>query len=300
MFSICKTAVRGVAVLSVLTGLAAGGTLLLAGPDRAKALFEEFRTDVVETIDQSIGDPAAMRQELIDLEKEYPKRIAQVRGDLAQLNEQIRQLDHERKISEQVVALADRDLAELESAISVAEEQLTSTGNPRTAVVRFAGGVYEVERAKSRAHQIRQIRSLHSGTAADSAHDLTYLQSQAQRLEDLSTELSTERAEFQSQISMLARQVDAIERNDRLIDLLEERNKTIEECSRFDTASVDHVTQRLAEIRSRQEAELEILSSTQETLDYEEMARDALDEIEVETSASDRQGSSLTLTSARY
>ena len=300
MFSICKTAVRGVAVLSVLTGLAAGGTLLLAGPDRAKALFEEFRSDVVETIDQNIGDPAAMRQELIDLEKEYPRRIAQVRGDLAELNEQIRQLDHERKISEQVVALADRDLNELEGAITVAQEQLTSTGNPRAAMVRFAGGVYEVDRAKSRAHQIRQVRSLHSGTAADAAHDLTYLRNQAQRLEDLSTELTTERAEFQSQISMLARQVDAIERNDRLIELLEERNKTIEECSRFDSASVNHVTERLAEIRSRQEAELEILGSTQQTMDYEEMAREALHQVEVETSAASCEASDLTLTSARF
>ncbi len=288
MFSICKTAVRGVAVLGVLTGLAAGGTLLLAGPNRTKALYEEFRTEVVQKIDRSIGDPAEMRQKLVELEKEYPRRISQVRGDLAELNEQIRQLDRERKISEQVVALADRDLDELEPAIAEAEELLASTNSGRTAVVHFAGGVFDVERAKSRAKQIAQVRGLHSGTAADAAHDLTYLRNQAQRLEDLAAELETERAEFQSQIAMLSRQVDAIARNERLIELLADRNKTIEECSRFDAVSVDHVTQRLAEIRSRQEAELELLSNSPQTLDYESQAREALDEVERETAAEHR------------
>jgi len=276
MFSICKTAVRGVAVIGVLAGLAAGGTLLLAGPDRAKALFEELREEVVTTIDESIDDPTAMRHELIELEREYPKRITAVRGDLAELREQIGQLERDRAIAEKVVVLADRDLNEIEPLLAQAREARAEHGDARLVSVRFGGGVYEYDRAVARAGQIRRTRSMYSGRAADAAHDLNYLRQQAQRLEELAVQLETERSEFQSQIQLLSRQVDAIARNERLIDLLEERNKTIEECSRFETVSIDHVTARLAEIRSRQEAELEILSSERKTTDYEDRARNAL------------------------
>ena len=76
---------------------------------------------------------------------------------------------------------------------------------------------------------------------------------------------------------MLSRQVDAIARNERLIDLMESRNQTIEECSRYDAISLDQLTSRLAEVRSRQEAELEFLSTRRADTDYEDMARMQLD-----------------------
>jgi len=276
MFSICKSAVRGVAVLGVVAGLAAGGTMLIAGPDRAKAIFDEMHEGVLDHIDASIDDPTAMRQQLLDLEKEYPKRIRAVRTDLAELREQIRQLEHEQKVAAKVVALADRDLAELEPLLAQARDARAELGDTQLVSVRWGGGVYEFDRAVSRANQIKQTRTLYSGRSADAAHDLNYMRQQAQRLEDLAIQLETERAEFQTQIKLLERQVDAIARNERLIELLDERNKTIEECSRFEAISLEHLTGRLAEIRSRQEAELDMLANSQKTMDYEERAEQEL------------------------
>lgn len=276
MFSICKNACRGVAVLGVVAGLAAGGTLLIAGPDRAKAIFHNVHGEVLSHIDQSIDDPTAVRQQLMDLEKEYPKRIRSVRSDLAELREQIRQIEHEQKVAEKVVALADRDLGELEPLLAQARDARGEFGNTQLVSIRWGGGVYEFDRAVARANQIKQTRGLYAARGADSAHDLNYMRQQAERLEDLAIQLETERAEFQGQIKLLERQVDAIARNERLIELLEGRNKTIEECSRFEAISLDHITNRLSELRSRQEAELELLASSQKTADYEERAMQEL------------------------
>ena len=52
-------------------------------------------------------------------------RIAQVRGDLAELHEQIRQLEREKAISERVVAMADRDLDEFEPLVARAASSRT-------------------------------------------------------------------------------------------------------------------------------------------------------------------------------
>jgi hypothetical protein len=87
------------------------------------------------------------------------------------------------------------------------------------------------------------------------------------------TQLENERAQFRTQMVGLGRQVDAIARNERLIALLERRNETIEECSRYEAVSLDQITGRLAEIKSRQEAELDLLARAEEQGDYEELAR---------------------------
>ena len=64
-----------------------------------------------------------------------------------------------------------------------------------------------------------------------------------------------------------------LHRVDRLIELLDKRNRTIEECSRYDLASLDQLTSRLAQVRTRQEAELDHLASMSFDVSYEEMAR---------------------------
>ena len=61
--------------------------------------------------------------------------------------------------------------------------------------------------------------------------------------------------------------------NDRLITLLDRRNRTIDECSRYEAISLDQITGRLSEITSRQEAELDVLSNAEAATDYEDMAR---------------------------
>lgn len=257
----------------VLTGAAIGGALLIAGPDRTAAVLDQVHSDVLEHIDHNIDDPAALRSQLQNLEEEYPERISAVRGDLAEVREQIRQLHRERAVSERVVQMAQADLETLEPVVNEATALRASSGSSRAAVVSWGEKVYSYDRATNQVNQMRQTVLAYSNRAADAAHDLAYLEQQEARLEELLNTLETERAQFQSQIWGLSRQVDAIARNERLIELVEKRNRTIEECSRYDGVSLDHLTARLAEVRSRQEAELDVLSNSQHQLDYEDMAR---------------------------
>ena len=107
--------------------------------------------------------------------------------------------------------------------------------------------------AVSKVRQLEQIVIAHRNRAADSAHDLTYLDQQATRFEEMLVQLETERTQFQAQLFQLERQVDSIQRNNRLIDLLERRQRTLDECSAFDVGSLDHLTGRLNQPRSTQE-----------------------------------------------
>jgi chromosome segregation ATPase len=251
--------------------------VLIAGPARSRAVIHQVHENLNHAIDQAVDDPSALRTQLIDMERQYPERIAQVRGDLAELQEQIRQLDRERAIADKVVALADRDLEQLEPkltrAASEAVDGASSSSEIRLAAVQFGDRVLSYDRAWNKLNQIRSTRVAYQNRSVDAEHDLVYLQQQAERLGELLVQLEGERAEFQLQLQQLNRQIDAVARNERLIKLLEKRNRTIAECSRYESQSLDQITARLSEVRSRQEAELEVLSSTQRQVDYEDLAR---------------------------
>ncbi len=256
----------------VISGLAAAGALTLAGPERASALFTQAKTSVLSAIDANIEDPVALRAQLKQLEAEYPERIQQVSSDLAELNRNIAELSDERDVAHGVVALAERDLGVLEPMLAQATAASHSSSSPFQ-TIRFDNRTISVKQALTRADQLEQMKVSYAMQALDAERDLTYLVQQADRLEKLHVELKAERSQFQTQISQLERQVDAIARNDRLIELIEERNETIEECSRYEVKSLDQLTSRLSELRARQEAELEFLSTNDDMADYEEIAR---------------------------
>lgn len=264
------------AITAGVLGLTTIAAYAALGESRTKAMVHQMHGKVLERIDKEIEDPTALRGQLGEMEREYPERIAQVRADLAELDGEIRGLEREQAVSERVVALVDQDLGRLQGELASAVSPEGTNGTSALVAVRAVRVDDEVlspKRAQSKLRQMQEQRLVYANRAADAEHDMLYLQKQRERLEELLTKLETERAEFQAQIQGLSRQIDAIARNDRLIKLLERRNRTIEECSRYDCSSLDQLTGRLSQIRTRQEAELEQLSNGDERGDYEDLAR---------------------------
>jgi chromosome segregation ATPase len=270
MSGICKKIIRTGVIGGVITGAAVGATVLIAGPQRSAAIFEQVHDSVVQKIDENLEDPVALRAQLRELESQYPQRIKSLRGDLAELQEQIRQLEREKKISDRVVDLAQRDLTAMTRSVA------TNEGDGTLASVNLGGDLADVD--SSRARHIRQTQAVYSNRAAEASHDLVYLKQQEGRMKEVLEQLETEYANFQAQIWQLGRQVDAIARNDRLIELMADRQRTIDELSRFEVVSLDQMVSRLSEMRSRQEAELETLANDRRRTDYESLARMELEE----------------------
>ena len=271
MFKFCRKFLRTGVIVTLVGGAALAGSTMFLGHGRTRAALEQMQSSVHEMIDANIDDPVALRSQLVEMEKEYPKRIAEVRSDLAELREEMRQIEREHAISERVVELAERDLGELSGAL-VERTALASEGG-LTQRVLFRDRALTVERAAAKKQQIERTKVQYASQAFDAQHALGYLTQQESRLEEVLSELENERAQFRSQIQQLSNQVDAIARNERLIHLLEKRSQTIDEMSRYEPASLENIQGRLAAIQSRQEAELDLLASSKEQVDYEHEAR---------------------------
>jgi predicted RNase H-like nuclease (RuvC/YqgF family) len=266
---------------AVIAGLVGGTAALVAGPDRLSALFSQAQGNINAAIDSQIDDPIALRQQMKSLAGEYPERIADVKADLAELRQQTGQLQREREVSERVVSLAEADFEQIKGLIERGETALAQSEghaqHAQTVRVVFNNEPLDLKDAYARAGRIQQVHGAYATRVADIDRDMGYLQQQEQRLTALLGQLETEHTEFQTQMWALDRQVDQISRNDRLIELMEKRQTTIEDNSRYSASSLDQIAGRFADIRARQEAKLETLGTSTSTSNYEDRAKFDLD-----------------------
>ncbi len=278
MACVGRTLVR----VGVVGALLAGTAVVIAGPQRIRALLHETRADINSQIDKRITDPVALRSQIRSLEAEYPKRIGAIRGDLAEVREQLSTIERDMAISQRVVAMADEDMAKLDNALAQAEEAVgkvvVADRGPREIVIVFRSERLGVDEAYAKRSQVVATRNAYQSRVADFERDRGYLMKQEQQLVSLLNKLETEQTSFQTQLFDLDRQIDAIARNERMIDLMEKRQARLDEQSRYSATSLDQVNGRLADLRARQEAQLEQLAGGLNRDNYEARARASIDQ----------------------
>jgi len=268
-----KTAIR-VGVIGTLVG---GGLLAVAGPDRVGAALSQARERVNDAIDSNIDDPVRMRAQLRKLESQYPERIARVRQDLASLDGQASQYERELAVARRVIELAQADLDTMRGMFDQASDAMARAGGAAVVRVRFDGSTMDLDDARARAVQIQKTRDAYASKADDIERDLELLGTQRERLEGLLAKLESERSQFQAELWRLNQQIDAIARNERMIEMMEARQKTLDELGPYQAHSVDQIKDRLSRLRDTQEQRLESLASGSKTLSYEERAKLAVE-----------------------
>lgn len=263
-----KTVVRVAAVGGILTGAA----VLIAGPHRVMAVAGLARDKVVDGIDAAVGDPIALRSQIKELESQYPRRIAEVRAELAEVRAQIETLSRDKAVSEKVVEMAQNDLGEMKGLLGRAESARVES--PSAMIhVRFNNSPLTLDQAYGRATQINNTLTAYASRIADAERDLGFLQQQSTRLEEMLGTLETERAQFQAQVWQLSGQIEMIARNDKLIELIEKRQASMDRFNKYEAVSLDNVTGRIAKIRAEQEGRLQAMANHTKGDDYETKAR---------------------------
>lgn len=280
MACITRNIVRIAVITAAAGALGLGAATLVAGPDRVGAFFTQAKSKINQKIDSQITDPVALRAQLRDLQAQYPRRIGEVRSDLAQLREQRAQLERDLAVSMRVVELADQDSERLTAALEHAESaniQNVALGADHQILIVFRNERIDTATANSKLNQVNATRNAYSARAADIERDLGYLARQEAQLSTLLTKLETEQTAFQTQLFDLDRQIDAIARNDRMIDVMSSRQRTLDEQSRYRAASLDQINSKLADIRAKQEAQLASMAGMAEHFSYEDAAKSQLD-----------------------
>jgi hypothetical protein len=255
----------------IIGGLALGGITLLVGPQRVMACIDQLREEANSVVENLVDDPVALRRQLDDLAKQYPARIAEVRGEIARLDQQLEQFVRDEHIANRVVELTTLDLEVLRDLVDDAEATTVQNSTPS---IRFDGVRYDLEDAYSEGRRIRTVRANYQDRLASDRRQMELMGEQKDRLISILEKIEHEHETYRAQLWQLDREIDAIERNDHIIVMVEKQQETL---SSFDrTGSVGNLNQvqaRLAEIRTVQESTILALTDTGTGSDYETRAR---------------------------
>lgn len=260
MAGIIRTVVR----VGVIGTLAAGGVaVIVSASPRARALLSQVQTNVNEAIDSQIDDPVALRAKLRDLVAQNPKRVAEVRADLSEVDEQIAEFERELAISNRVVELAQGDLDTLDALLKQAGQARTRhasfDGQPTVIRIRFNDRSLSLDEAYARAAQITNQRDAYTKRAANIRNNLGYLAKQRTQLEQVMTKLESEQSQLQSELWLLERDLDTIARNDRLLEMMKRRQETIDRNARYVGTSIEGYKTQVARIKGEQARRMESL-----------------------------------------
>jgi hypothetical protein len=258
-----------------LIGAAGLGTLaFLVGPDRIAAGVDQIRNKAHALADDFVEDPVALRRQLAQLAEKYPERIAEVRTEIFEIDRQVKLLEKDRDVARRVVAMTNSDLSDLRVAMSDAEVDARSG---RTVSIRVDGRAVDFEGARNEARRIATIRSTYQDRHAGDDTQLAFFNTQKGRLVEILDTLEDEHARYEAKLWQLDRQIDAIDRNDRLIEMTKQQQQVLSDYDKFaEVGSLDQLEAKLAELRTVQEAQLQSLSSHGSRSDYEKRAKESM------------------------
>jgi len=276
---------------TVIAGLVGLVGLAVVGPVRARILAEKVRGNINSAVDACIDDPSALRAQIRELESQYAPRIAQTRSDLGQVKGQIAELRREQVVAQRVVEIAQADLQKLQGMLARADSIRDIGSNVIVAGysgnhaeenagevrIHFNNESLSYDQAVSKAQQVEQVIAAYASRHEEIDRDLGYMGEQQRRLAELNDKLETERAQFQAQLVALDHQIDAIARNERMIDMMQRREDAMAANSRYEAGSLENLKGRLAEIRTKQEAQLETIGRGSTSNGYEAKAKVELD-----------------------
>ena len=255
----------------IIGGLAVGGITLLVGPQRVMACIDQLRQEANSVVENLVDDPIALRRQLDDLASQYPKRIAEVRGEIARLNQQLEQFVRDERIAVRVIELTADDLSVLSDLVENAE---TTTVQNNAKPIWFNGVRYDLDGAYTEGRRIQTVKGNYEDRLSSDHRQMELMKEQKVRLVSILEKIEHEHETYRTQLWQLDREIDAIERNDHIIVMVEQQQETLSGFDRFGSAgNLDQVRARLAEIRTVQESIILALTETGAGSDYETRAR---------------------------
>jgi chromosome segregation ATPase len=267
MFGIGKSVLR----FGLIGALVLGGATLVVGKDRVVNGLGLMRDRAVLAIDTAMEDPVAMRRQLENLAGEYPKRIARVERELSEVDRHLSLFESDIERAERVIAITSDDLSRLSSLVERARAEREAHARP--VVIRFDGTRYDVDAAYAEGRRIASVRDTTRDRLEQNRFQVSFLLEQRERLADVHDRLQKEYDSYQAQLWALDRQIDAIQRNERLIELTEAQQATLESFDKLGRIqNLGQLESRLSQMRTEQEARLQQLARRGIRQSYEERA----------------------------
>ena len=232
--------------------------------DAAKALQEMAQNEV----DELIRRQADMKEELSKLRAEYPKQIAMLRSQQAQVDRQLEALDKEETRATDIVRLCEEDISYLEDQRDVVGSVYTEAR-----AIEHRGSKYNASEAGQLVTRISETREIYVSRLDELSAERAVLQGEKEQLAVELAAVETEQAEFEAEYQSLVREIERLKRNEEMLKVAEGRRGF--GCERHSEAmsTLDSVKTAVERARLEQEERLKATRVAPKSLDYETRAK---------------------------
>jgi chromosome segregation ATPase len=232
--------------------------------DAAKALQKMAQSEVDELIRQQ----SDLKEELSKLREEYPRQIAMLRSQGAQIDRQLEALTKEETRATDIVRLCEED-------ISYLEDQRETVGSvyADTRAIEHRGSKYNASEAEQLIGRIAETRGIYVTRLDDISAERAVLEGEKDQIAIELAAVEAEQAEFEAEYQSLVREIERLKRNEELLKVAEGRRGM--GCERHSEAmsTLTDVKSAVERARMEQEERLKSARVAPRSLDYETRAK---------------------------
>jgi len=261
---------RSIIKWGVIGGLGIVALTALVGSTRVKTAFQSVRDHIRSNVDELVDTKVALQNEVDKLQKEYPRRIAEIRIQQRSVDRDIAQCERQLHQSEEVVAVAAGDLEVLRKRLDDADVDADGLGSP---AIEFRAQRLTRGAALDRAAEAADVAKAYEERAVDLRNERKLLFDEKARLAAERASLEQEYAKFQSEVATIGRDIDSLQRKEKLVDLAERRRGEREDIFADRATSLAVLKDRIAARKIELEEKLKGMSAYGGSSEYESRAR---------------------------
>ncbi|MEN8150489.1 MAG: hypothetical protein ABFS86_11745 [Planctomycetota bacterium] len=261
---------RSIIKWGVIGGLGIVGLTAIVGSTRVKTAFMSVRDHIRSNVDELVDTKVALQHEVDKLQKEYPKRIAEIRVQQRSVDRDLAQCERQLHESEEVVAVALGDLEVLRDRLDRTDADADGLGAP---AIEFRARRLSRGAALDRAAEAADVAKSYEDRAIDLRNERKLLFDEKARLAGERAELTQEYAKFQAEVATIGRDIDSLERKEKLVALAERRRGEREDIFADRATSLTVLKDRIASRKIELEEKLKGMNSRAGSNEYEARAR---------------------------
>jgi len=261
---------RSIIKWGVVGGLGIVALVAIVGTTRLKTAFWSVRDHIRTNVDELVDTRVALQHEVEKLKNEYPKRIAEIRVQQRSVHRDIAMCEKQLHESEEVVAIARGDLEVLKSRLDTVDADADGI---ESQPIEFRAERLTRGAALSRAAEAADVASSYEDRAIDLRKERKLLFDEKARLSSERAGLEEEYARFKAEVETIGRDIDSLERKEKLVKLAQRRRGEREDLFADRASSLNVLKDRLATKKIELEEQLKGLNSFGGANEYETRAR---------------------------
>lgn len=255
-----------------IVGLCGVGTIALAhavlGKHRTHDAAKALQSMAQGSVDELIANQQDMRKELQKLRKEYPKQIAFMRHQIAEIDRELDVTAKSETKASDIIRLCEEDISYLQ-----AQQSIVTESGSEARVIEHRGALYSAIETQVLVNRIEETRNIYIERATESIEQRAILVSEKEALSLELEAIRTEQAEFEAEYQSLVREIERLKRNEEMLKLTEKRRGMGGERHGQSMETLSHVKSAIERARMEQEERLKAAKIAPRNMDYETRAR---------------------------